>query len=98
MEVSNLFHYLRNRIVKKQVDFKGDLQVGLERALMENLDNYSMHFIYSDDSRIGKIDVRESYLGESILDVITHLENSYPIHVVANPNGRRFSRRAFTII
>lgn len=88
MDVQEFYEILNKQKIHPQFDMNGNLQNGvkdlIEKFITPTYPN--VHFTLSDDKRVSNETFTYSFLGESVLDVITKIENEYPICITITPN------------
>lgn len=86
MREKELLDLLRNTKIKKQIDIEGPLQVGIRKILADSgVLNDRIRFVQSLDPKILSITWVASFLGESVLDVMTRMSNNFDVNLSAIP-------------
>lgn len=94
MEYEDFRAILRARVLHPQIDLTGSLQGGMAylfKRMLIRPDNPDLavpiiRFVYNKDPRVTKHTINRSFIGETLEEVITKIENTYPISFTLTPN------------
>lgn len=86
MDYYDLIDLLRSKKITKQIDIKGSLQAGIRDIFAETgvLSNQIL-FAQSADPKVLSITWTASFLGETVMDVLTRMSNNFSINLTAIP-------------
>lgn len=86
MDEKEFLRLLRETKITKQIDISGSLQVGIQTVLQESgvLDE-RIRFSESSDLKVLSIRWVASFLGESVLDILTRMSNNFGIDLAIIP-------------